>query len=341
MEAIPTGEVPVSELDVEYLHGDEEYGLGRRDGLIDWPAYDQQPFVVSIPNGMMCFNTLMDGQGRKATFPEPIIGEWERDKDTGTGVAFKDEPQRFDRSAVKHLDGTLVVTLKSAINSFHHWFNDVLPCYGLVRGLDSGSHRVQVPINDSCRYRREHLSMLGYAGSDVVNYFGHECVSADNLIFAYVGSPRARWVRNFHRRLFWGLPVSKRVKRIYLSREDTGWHKPTNDAALAKMLSKHGFEKVLARGHTQLDMAVLFNSAEFVVTAHGSGMMNLCACRGGAKALQLWHPDRFKERAWWNAHYPPWVELHDMVGGEPAGDHEKYLFSADLEAIGEKVEELL
>lgn len=321
---LPTGGVHFKELDVRYFYPDEEYGE---------LAYDQPPFAVVIPGGMMCWNTPMDGEGRRLRFDLPIRGGWESENDPN----FVDEPNNWWSDVVRHHEGTLVVMQETCVSNLAHWLHDVFPCVHLANLLglgELGGHKVRLHIDhEDCPWRLEHMAMMGYDREMLVNSQTRKCVSADRLVFVHAGGSRAMWVKRFLGGLLrpFGELVSGRSsrRRIYLSRTDTGWHKNLNEEDVWGLLERYGFERFSMSGRTQLQAAAIFSDAAYVVGPQGSGWMNTYYSPPGVKALQFWHPDRYEEEGdWWPYTYPDGVDIEVMTG-HPCGAPENKNFVID------------
>ena len=80
--------------------------------------------------------------------------------------------------------------------------------------------------------------------------------------------------------------VKKRSRRLLIERKG-----PTrmigNFDAVQALLSQEGFETVSLEGMSPSDQILLFQSAEFVVGAHGAGLANLLFCEHGTKVIEL------------------------------------------------------
>ncbi|MEA1835256.1 glycosyltransferase family 61 protein [Methylobacterium durans] len=81
------------------------------------------------------------------------------------------------------------------------------------------------------------------------------------------------------------------LKRIYISRRDTrDPRRLVNEDALAACLVKHGFVEVFPGDFSYDEEMYIFQNAEVVVGAFGSGMANLIFCSPGAHVMLL-QPD--------------------------------------------------
>jgi hypothetical protein len=76
-------------------------------------------------------------------------------------------------------------------------------------------------------------------------------------------------------------------KRIYLSREGATVRRVQNESAVEAMLSTYGFESYEPSALPFAVQAELFASADTIVSAHGSALVNLMFCRPHTKVLEF------------------------------------------------------
>jgi capsular polysaccharide biosynthesis protein len=60
-----------------------------------------------------------------------------------------------------------------------------------------------------------------------------------------------------------------------------------NQEQVEIFLSRYGFETVYLEGMSTRDQILLFQSAEFIIGAHGAGLSNLLFCEAGTKVIEL------------------------------------------------------
>jgi capsular polysaccharide biosynthesis protein len=89
-----------------------------------------------------------------------------------------------------------------------------------------------------------------------------------------------------------GLPKpAARRRRIYLSREKTGYRRVANEAELLPILKSHRFEIHDTQDFTTLEEQLrLFSSAECVISIHGAGLANALFAPPGAKVIEFMSP---------------------------------------------------
>ncbi len=98
----------------------------------------------------------------------------------------------------------------------------------------------------------------------------------------------AQFLINFQRRIAakYATLVKKRSRRLLIERKGPTRMISSFDAVQA-LLSQEGFETVSLEGMSPSDQILLFQSAEFVVGAHGAGLANLLFCEHGTKVIEL------------------------------------------------------
>ena len=137
---------------------------------------------------------------------------------------------------------------------------------------------------------RSSLQAIGCDQYDVVEVAANlirvqEAIWVDSDL---VQSMPAPYVREFQRRVaarYAGLR-GPRNRRLFVERKG-----PTrtihNIEQVQALLSRYAFETVYLEGMSIADQIVLFQSAEFVIGAHGAGLANLLFCEPGTKIIEF------------------------------------------------------
>lgn len=190
------------------------------------------------------------------------------------------DPSRIEPAAV---EPGPVLSLVGFPMSFYHWVVELLPRLRFLDRYRSETGRdpeLLVPP-DPPQYVAETLKLLGHDVTD--------CRTWDNNVrrferFVYPSNTRnpqgiphpaaCRWLREKLGGAA-GDPAGATPNRVYVSREDAGARRVTNEAALLSVLDDYGFEKVLLSQLDVREQVRLFREAEAVVGPHGAGLVNL------------------------------------------------------------------
>ncbi len=87
-----------------------------------------------------------------------------------------------------------------------------------------------------------------------------------------------------------------RFRRIYVSRQDSPGRPLVNEAEVAALVRRHGFEVVRLTGMDVAEQIRLFSASSHIIAPHGAGLTNLLYCRPGVTVLEL-HMDGYVQWA--------------------------------------------
>jgi glycosyltransferase involved in cell wall biosynthesis len=181
------------------------------------------------------------------------------------------------------------------LHNYYHWLVEGLLCLDIlaqVLGPDPNL-KIALPKSMDIAARLDHRSSLqaiGFDQYDVVEVAANlirvqEAIWVDSDL---VQSMPAPYVRDFQQRVagrYVGLRCP-RNRRLFVGRKG-----PTrtihNIEQVQAFLSTHGFETVYLEGKSVVDQILLFQSAQFVVGAHGAGLSNLLFCQPGTKVIEF------------------------------------------------------
>lgn len=117
--------------------------------------------------------------------------------------------------------------------------------------------------------------------------------------------------------------------RLFLSRGGAKLRRLRNEAALAALLARHGFETFVATDANHAEQIARFRAARIVVSVHGAGLANLLFTAPGARVVEIFPATKVKSPYWWicrqrgHRHVP-------VIGG--AGDRDE-AFEVDLALV--------
>jgi glycosyltransferase involved in cell wall biosynthesis len=181
------------------------------------------------------------------------------------------------------------------LHNYYHWMVEgLLPLDILSRalGLDS-KLKIALPKSRHIAELLDHLDSLKAVGLD-----RHDIVEiAENLIKVeeaiwverdLIQSMPAPYVKDFQQRVaarHAGLR-GPRNRRLFIARKG-----PTrtihNMKQVQAFLATYEFETVYLEGKSVVDQILLFQSARFIVGAHGAGLSNLLFCEPGTKVIEF------------------------------------------------------
>jgi capsular polysaccharide biosynthesis protein len=228
-----------------------------------------------------------------------LLGDVSREFGAYGGILGKEHSvfKQVKLHAPCYINGTVAVIASPGASNFHHWMYDNIPRLhliekaGLLKDVDYFVlDHVKTP------YQIETLKLLGIPDEKVLNcndnWRFH--IKAKKLIVPSLPSRLgvvSDWCVDYLRGLV--LKEQKKSsgsKRIYISRRKAASRRITNEADLISVLAEKGFTEYFAEDHSVSETAALFNEAEYVVGAHGSGLSNLAFASRGVKVIDIVAP---------------------------------------------------
>ena len=159
-------------------------------------------------------------------------------------------------------------------SAYFHWVLDALPRVAVLERVGLDGLPLIVPDVLSS-FQQASLEMLGIGPERLTPY--KPCVKPDVLVWpapaGHTGNPPS-WAVRWLRERFTPRVVAKE-RRLYVSRSAAKGRRVTNEAALVKALSQHGFEVVRPEELAFRDQIRLFAEAEIVVAPHGAANTNV------------------------------------------------------------------
>ncbi|MBR9703811.1 glycosyltransferase family 61 protein [Candidatus Pacearchaeota archaeon] len=262
--------------------------------------FDQKPFALTIKNGFSCYNKIINNDGKEVKFIPEIYYDWYKKR------VISKEPKNFNKKNIKHFKGTVITFIKAFPNNYFHWLMDIFPTFNIIDLLNI-KEKVKIHLDLNKQYKKEHIKHLGYSSGDVIDYRKYPCISADKLIFIYVGSRYYDWSKNYIRNSLINCCKRKRNnRRIYISRSDSPTYpqggnmttrKVQNEDELIKFLKTYGFEVYTLSGKSLKEQVRLFSESNVMIMPHGAGMINNHFCSSKTMIIQLWSPLSWKSPA--------------------------------------------
>ena len=234
--------------------------------------------------------------------------------------------------------------------NYAHWVSEVLPRIALFCAADRFA-RVPLLIDDGLHPNLlESLALVSTPGREVILAPRKRCLHVERLYVVsatgyipfgprhagsnatFHGAFSTAALRALRERLMMQAPGERaqpqRRRRLYVRRA-AGTRKLINNAAVERMLLRHGFEIVEPERLTFSQQVALFGCAEAVVAATGAACANLIFCPAGTKAAVLMARHRDMPYRYWSAMAGPLgVEVCCILGeSEPShlGIHNDFL----------------
>jgi hypothetical protein len=203
--------------------------------------------------------------------------------------------ERESLGRAPHYDSSFLIFYNGNLHNYYHWLAEgLLPLDVLMNSLPPDKNIcIALPksmdINPLVDHRGSLMS-LGFDKVDVIE-IGDDLVNVAEVIWVecdLVEHMPAQYLKSFQRRIAskYANQVKKRSRRLLIERKG-----PTrmisNFDAVRAVLSEEGFDTVSLEGMAPSDQILLFQSAEFVVGAHGAGLANLLFCEPGTKVIEF------------------------------------------------------
>ncbi|WP_145344330.1 glycosyltransferase family 61 protein [Rosistilla ulvae] len=174
--------------------------------------------------------------------------------------------------------GDVVVLNTSGSHNYFHWLCEVLPRLELVR--QAGVLQADAYVVDNYKpFQRQALDLLGIPSDKVIEPHEGLLLHADRLIVPSLATTASR--RRLSERLQSQLksatnpPHAQPGRRLYVSRRLARNRSLGNDAEVAALLARHGFESHCLEQYTLEEQVRLFRDAAIVVGLHGAGLTNI------------------------------------------------------------------
>ncbi len=259
-------------------------------------------FVLTIPHGSVY--SLPRGIDGIIVTDDCIVEEmmWpSRQAFFGRHKRFKAQTMRTDPLMVA---GRLAVLTQECAGCYGHWLVEVLGRLALLERYGITYDTLYVPQDYA--FQRDSLALWGIESEKIVNSSGVDVVQAEDLVVPslvcrkYPALGRAPlccmyalpWIVEYLRNKF--LPLlgqqssdNAYSKKIFISRQDSGMRRVTNEDEVFALFEPLGFVRYYATQLSFLEQIRLFSQAEIVVSPNGSGLTNAIFCDPGTLVIEL------------------------------------------------------
>jgi capsular polysaccharide biosynthesis protein len=213
-------------------------------------------------------------------------------------VAFRD----WNVSSIKRLSGRVAVLTHPASNIYFHWLLEVLPRIELLNrvGYQLEDFDAFVFTSTDKTFQQQTLSMLGIPDHKIVTCNQDMRLQADELVIPsqLVGYQKWLGFRDWVSEFVCDFvsksdcaPAIKTNRRIYICRGKAKFRKVLNEDAIIQELSSYGFVPIYLENHSLPEQKAIMESAEVIVSPHGSGLTNLVFCQPHTKVIEIFPPE--------------------------------------------------
>lgn len=219
-----------------------------------------------------------------------------------------------------HLYGDYCSVHGTFARTFYHWMHDVLlQFYRLLERMPpSVKFILPAPL---APWQHETLAALGVSVERVVEHTEQDDFILENLWFvppvAYTSFDEPQSLEWLSSRLKDGFSIpmyeKKQGRRIFVSRQDASYRKVTNEAEIASIAERAGFQVVLLERMSIREQLLLFSEAESIVAPHGAGLVHQFMMRRGGRVLELFPRGKLR-RHYWSMAYACGHQYYALLG---------------------------
>ena len=229
----------------------------------------------------------------------------------------------------RRLRGRWALLATTGGDSYYHHMIEVLPKFPMLReaGLVPGDLAGWIVNGVAHAYQKESWTRLGLSPATLRTTGKGAYYHCESLVIpslpAMPGSLRPE-TPDFLRTLFGWRPAATPSRLLYLHRINTPSRQLLDQEELWRLLSRMGFEKVVAETLPVADQARLFAGAKMVVGPHGGGMTNLVFAPPGCGVVEIFNP-RYVNSCYWRMAWAAGLSYAYVLGENPGAAGETAL----------------
>ena len=216
------------------------------------------------------------------------------------------------------LRGSYFSVLGVFCHTYYHWMHDVLlQFYKIIDYLPSDV-KILLPSNLS-DLQRKTLDLIGLSDNRLTYLGSNICATIEELYFippatiTRFDSPQAvNWFHNLACNYF-NLNVTQ-PKRIYISRAYAKSRRVINEVEVLNILMTYGFEILHLEFLSLEEQALAFYNAEFIISPHGAGLVNMLFSRANIKVLELFFEPIDRRTHFWSLAEAREIEYYYITG---------------------------
>ena len=213
-------------------------------------------------------------------------------------------------AAAPFFDASYLIFYNGNLHNYYHWLAEGLLCLDVLSQTMAPDSNLRIVLPQSMDIaavfdHRRTLDEVGLGGNQVLEV-AEDLIRVREAIWVdsdLVQSMPAPYFKDFQRRVanlyaarYAGLR-GPRNRRLLIGRRG-----PTrmiaNLSQVEALLSGYGFQTVYLEGMSMADQILLFQSAEFIIGAHGAGLTNLLFCEPGTKVIEFMPVAEFRPFFW-------------------------------------------
>ncbi len=222
----------------------------------------------------------------------------------GRHSTLRAEPSYSDRlpSRARRKRGNFYPVLGFGVHHYYHWSHDLI--MGMRGIADLLPPDTQLIVPEQMRpFQRETLALLGLDDHPRVAFPQGAYWELENL---FVVTPRLKTQIDSREPFLWfrqavmdryGFMEAEPARRLYLSRNDDGHWRTTNEDEVTSFLAEHGFETVVPAKLSLRAQMELFGQAA-VIVGTGAGLFNMVFSPPGTKVLQFQEEGHMVHALW-------------------------------------------
>ena len=209
----------------------------------------------------------------------------------------------FEVNNIPRYEGTIAIITCNYLDNYYHWFFDLLPKIAILTKMKVNFDALYIP-EPRYAFQRDTLKKFELPiifANEQTTLIAREAIVI-NPISPELNPPD--WVYEYIRSEYGVIDGQvSGLKRIYISRRFARNRRVINEDAIMPILKEYGIETVFLEKISFLDQVTLFNSAEIIVSPHGSGLTNLVFSNEKTKVIELKGPlcaeECFARLAYW------------------------------------------
>ena len=202
-----------------------------------------------------------------------------------------------ERSLAKapHYEKSCVIFYNGNLHNYYHWLAEGLLLLDILSLSMAPARDLCIPLPKSMDLNalfdhRDMLHALGFANVDIVEVADglmrvQEAIWVESDLIEQMPAHR---LKSFQQRIAtkYAGACGARNRRLLIERKSPT-RKIQNFDEVQAFLAHQGFETVFLEGMSVREQILLFQSADFVIGAHGAGLTNLLFCEPGTKVLEF------------------------------------------------------
>jgi len=263
---------------------------GFRSRIVEEPA----TFLISIPQGR-----VYDASGSVLTHDDRLLVDVSRQLNLPTGadgIRHHNVFRHMWLHRCRRIPGVVAVLATAGGENYFHWVAESLPRLEILRqcwpgGLDAVDRFV---VNRGVRAVIDSLVVAGIDPGRLVFAGPGSHLVADTLVVPSLPGPSGAvpaWACDVVPGGIIPIEHSPGRRRVYISRGAARYRRVRNEAEVARLLGRHGFETLVLEALDFRSQVAAMADVGIVVAPHGAGLTNMLWCPAGAAVVEIFSPN--------------------------------------------------